>query len=131
MVRKSNGRRRLVSGLGSLALLASATVALEAGPVGATHPGINGKIACASSRGTGGNAEVFSFNPNGTELEATNLTNNAAFDGRPKYSPDGRQILFESNREGPVELYIMNADGTGLKNLTNSPKMDEKILDVR
>lgn len=117
MVHRS-GRRRLASGLGCLALLTSAVVALEAGPVAATHPGINGKIACASSRGTNGNTEVFTFNPNGTELEATNLTNSAAFDGRPKFSPDGRQILFESNRDGPTELYIMNANGSGVRRLT-------------
>jgi len=120
MDRTNRSRRRLTRGLGSLALLAStAGVAVSAGPVGATHPGINGKLACASSRT--GNSEVFTFNPNGTELEATNLTNNATFDGRPKYSPDGRQILFESDRGGvAIDLYIMNADGTGVRRLTTS-----------
>ena len=117
MFRKGGGRLRLASGLGGLALLSSAAgVTLGVGSAGATHPGINGKLACATNRD--GNSEVYTFNPNGTELEATNLTNHPAFDGRPKYSPDGRLIAFESNRDGTVELYIMNADGSGVRRLT-------------
>jgi TolB protein len=119
MVRRSTARRRLASGLGGVALLASAAgVGVQAGPAGATHPGINGKIACQSNRVAPNNNDVFSFNPNGTELEVTNLTNHPAFDGRPKYSPDGRLIAFDSNRDGPTEIYIMNADGTNVRRLT-------------
>lgn len=120
MVRRSTSgrRRRPVVALGTLALL-TAGVAIDVGPASAAFPGINGKLACQSFRGAGGNSEVFTFNPNGTELEATNLTNHAATDGRPRYSPDGRQIVFESNREGgTTELYIMNADGSNVRRLT-------------
>jgi Tol biopolymer transport system component len=73
-------------------------------------------IACASFRT--GNSEIFTFNPNGTELNPVNLTNNPASDGRPRWSPDGRQIVFESNRSGAFELYIMNADGSNVRRLT-------------
>ncbi|MBI2151620.1 PD40 domain-containing protein [Candidatus Woesearchaeota archaeon] len=38
----------------------------------------------------------------------------------PSYSPDGRKILFSSNREGNKDIYVMNADGTNQINLTNS-----------
>lgn len=34
------------------------------------------------------------------------------------------QIAFMSNRDGNVEIYLMNADGTGLINLTNNPTED-------
>ena len=37
------------------------------------------------------------------------------------YSPDGRRlVLFRSNRQGPVGLFVTNIDGTGLRRL--SPK---------
>ena len=33
-------------------------------------------------------------------------------------SPDGRKILFVSNRDRNSEIYVMNADGSGLRKLT-------------
>ena len=34
------------------------------------------------------------------------------------------KIAFTSNRDGNLEIYVMNADGTGVKNLTNNPNGD-------
>ena len=65
-------------------------------PAGAGFPGTVGKLACQSNRT--GNNEIFSFDPSGTEVAPTNLSNNPASDTRPRYSPDGRTIVFESNR---------------------------------
>ena len=42
----------------------------------------------------------------------TRLTNNAAFDGAPAWSPDGTKIAFASNRDGDTQIYVMNADGS-------------------
>lgn len=39
----------------------------------------------------------------------------------PSWSPDGRRLVFESSRHGNVELYVINADGTGERRLTHSP----------
>ena len=36
-------------------------------------------------------------------------------------SPDGRQIAFMSARDGNPEIYVMNADGSNLRRLTNHP----------
>jgi TolB protein len=41
-------------------------------------------------------------------------------DGSPSWSPDGRRIAFYSERDGNAEIYVMNADGTGVARLTDS-----------
>ena len=38
--------------------------------------------------------------------------------GVPAWSPDGTKIAFVSNRDDNHEIYVMNADGKNLKNLT-------------
>ncbi len=68
------------------------------------------------------NSEVFVANVDGSS--ELNLSNNAAFDGWPVWSPDGRQIAFASNRAGPAnvgQLYVVNVDGTGLRQITSGP----------
>ena len=79
-----------------------------------------GRIAFQSNRD--GNEEVYVMNPDGTGQ--TNLTNNAANDLEPVFSPDGSKIAFRSNRDGNTEIYLMNADGTGQVNLTNNAAND-------
>ena len=48
-----------------------------------------------------------------TGVEIANLTNSAS-DFSHAWSPDGNRIAFASNRDGPVDLYVMNADGSGV-----------------
>ena len=40
------------------------------------------------------------------------------------WSPDGSRIAFISERDGNLEIYVVNADGSGLTNLTNNPATD-------
>jgi TolB protein len=63
-------------------------------------------------------AEIYLMNGDGTNPRR--LTENNAFDGFPSLSPDGRSIVFDSNRrraEGEPfnisDVFVMNADGTG------------------
>ncbi|HEY6061085.1 MAG TPA: Ig-like domain-containing protein [Gemmatimonadales bacterium] len=44
----------------------------------------------------------------------TNLTNTQGTNRGPAWSPDGTKIAFVSNRGGDYDLYVMNADGTGV-----------------
>lgn len=44
-------------------------------------------------------------------------------DGREQAEP---QIVFASNRDGNWEIYVMNVDGSGLKNLTNNGADDRE-----
>ena len=42
----------------------------------------------------------------------------------PKYSPNGKQIVFSSRRDDDFEIYLMNADGSDQRRLTKSPGVD-------
>src|SRR5207249_2281875 len=48
----------------------------------------------------------------------------ATVTGGARFSPDGEHIVFISNAEGQIEIYLMNATGGGLKRLTNHPGHD-------
>jgi Tol biopolymer transport system component len=39
---------------------------------------------------------------------------------QPLWSPNGRRIGFVSERDGNGEIYVMNADGSGQRNLTRT-----------
>ena len=52
------------------------------------------------------------------------LTNNRLHDGSPSWSPDGKRIVFVSNRDGNGEIYVMDADGGNQQNLTNNLSSD-------
>jgi TolB protein len=56
----------------------------------------------------------------------TPLTSDRANNNGPVWSPDGEQIAFSSGEFGKQDLYLINVDGTGLKNLTNSPDTGDK-----
>ncbi|MCY3698558.1 MAG: Ig-like domain-containing protein [Gemmatimonadetes bacterium] len=57
---------------------------------------------------------------------ATRLTSNSAGDTGPVWSPDGTKIAFLSNRSNPwrtpnkIDVYVMNADGSGVTRLSVS-----------
>ncbi len=73
----------------------------------------------------------------------TNLTNTLGYDAEGAYSPDGSQIVFASNRRAyygvmtpeekakfehdksfMMDIYLMNADGTNVRRLTDTPGYD-------
>ncbi len=75
--------------------------------------------------------------------ERKNITNTKGYDAEGAYSPDGKRIVFASNRRAysgemtaieakifehdkayMMDLYIMDADGSNLRRLTDSPGYD-------
>jgi TolB protein len=46
------------------------------------------------------------------------------FQLQPAWSPDGQSIAFASKRDGPSHIYVMRADGTGVRRLTSGPSDD-------
>ncbi|HEX2994942.1 MAG TPA: protein kinase [Anaerolineales bacterium] len=98
-------------------------------PVAATTTlgGGSGQIVFASTRG--GVPQLYLVKVDGTDLiQLTNMEQGAC---QPAWSPDGQQLVFISPCAGRGEfyetvynassLYLVNADGTGLKPLTTSP----------
>jgi Tol biopolymer transport system component len=65
---------------------------------------------------------IFEADPDGGNLKR--LTDAKGYHAEGSYSPDGKQIVFCSNRdsEEDLELYIMDRDGKNVRKLTNAPK---------
>jgi Tol biopolymer transport system component len=54
------------------------------------------------------------------------LTGQDVGDNRfPRVSPDGKKVVFTSYRGGNADIYLMNANGGGVTQLTNSSGEDE------
>ena len=65
--------------------------------------------------------DIFEANPDGSGLKR--LTDAPGYDAEGSYSPDGKHIVFCSNRGGAenLELYIMDKDGKNVRQLTHAP----------
>ena len=70
-------------------------------------------------------SEIWVVRPDGSD--ARQLTSNNVWDGQAHWSPDGRRVVFASERDSnpgwPVrrsEIHVMNADGSDVRKLTNS-----------
>ena len=117
--KKSRGLRILAAAAAMMVASLWAVVA-NPGPAEASFPGTNGKIVFTSDvGGVGNNLEIYIMSPNGTHK--TKLTKNPAVDQDPVLSPNGKKIVFSSNRSGYYEIFTMNVDGTNQKRL---PKYD-------
>ncbi len=68
-------------------------------------------------------------NADGSSTAKTKLTNLSADDHNPSWSPDGSKIVFDSNQNGNVNLFVMNADGSGRTQLTTgTTTLDEEPI---
>jgi len=72
-----------------------------------------------------GDFEIWVMNADGSNPRQ--LTDNAAMDLSPSWSPDGSRIVFVSNRDGNDEIYIMNTDGSDVRRLTETAAASESF----
>ena len=77
----------------------------------------------------GPNSDILVMNANGSGTQ--NLTRSPKPDGSPAWSPDGQRIVFvrtvmprcgaKGCGPGKNDIFVMNADGSGQRNLTHTP----------
>jgi Tol biopolymer transport system component len=76
-------------------------------------------------------SDIFVMNADGSDQR--HLTRMPGYAGQPDWSPDGQTILFTEEQAGQPttgsppysDVYVINADGSGLRNLTRTPKTTE------
>jgi len=81
----------------------------------------NARIAFLSDRA--GSRDIFVMDSDGSNVQQ--LTDHAAADGLPSWSPDGTQIAFQSDRAGNPEVHVMDSDGSNVRNLSNRARSTE------
>jgi Tol biopolymer transport system component len=109
-----------------------AVAALLVAPAGASaaFPGKNGKIAFVCPKGpyliTHPNEEICTVTPGAAPVR---LTTNAFSDRNPDFSADGKRIVFVRlfGKPGKAlgDIFVINANGTGLKRLTHTASVSE------
>lgn len=77
---------------------------------------LGGKIVWSSSNRPNNRFELYSINPD--SLAITPITDNTLSEGEPAWSPDGWKIAFDAYVSDNHELFVINADGSGQKQIT-------------
>jgi TolB protein len=67
----------------------------------------------------GGNTDIYAMNVNGGGVKR--LTSAPSIETAPSFSPDGKQIVFESDRSGSQQLYVMPAAGGEARRISFGP----------
>jgi tol-pal system beta propeller repeat protein TolB len=78
----------------------------------------DGQTVVMCSTGKNGSLEILTVPLKGGD--PTWLTDNAAKDYMPAWSPDGKTIAFVSDRDGVQYIYLMDADGGNPRRLTTN-----------
>jgi len=66
--------------------------------------------------------DIYTATPDGKDIKK--LTNSPGYDAEATVSPDGKKIVFTSERDGDLDLYSMDIDGNNVKRLTDGVGYD-------
>ncbi len=82
-----------------------------------------GKIAYVSTQT--GMTEIFVYDMNTKKSRQLTNSSGMVYNQRPSWSPDSRMIAFKSNRDTDrFQIWVMNADGSNMHDVSNSPYND-------
>jgi serine/threonine-protein kinase len=114
--------RPSASDLESLSLTLTA---FAAPPATATAPAppVSRTIQRLFTQRIGSQADIFIEYSDGSIV---NITDHPAQDDYAALSPNGAQIAFSSTRNGPAFIFVMNVDGTGVRQITSGSSGDNK-----
>ncbi len=110
-----------------LATVVLGVLAFAAAPSSATFPGSNGRIIFTAVVEKTESNEIFSATANGNDVQKLTDSGKKGNAVVGDWSPDGQRIAFDSNRvdidgrKDVIQIYLMNADGSGETQLTRGP----------
>jgi TolB protein len=68
---------------------------------------------------------VADFDPNVPSISNPVQMTFDGFNGHPTWSPDSQEIAFASVQGGPADIWVMNADGSNKRKVTDTPGISE------
>src|SRR5215472_5880592 len=93
--------------------------AARASPAAKAAAVANGRIVFSGD--TSVHSDVYTINPDGTGRRQLTHVGTKQAAGNPDWSPDGAKIVYISNQTGDDRIWVMNADGSAKRRLTDDP----------
>jgi Tol biopolymer transport system component len=90
--------------------------------------GPDGRIVWVTNRESGAKTSLWVMGGDGRNQRRLTPASFFWNESRPAWSPDGKHLVFQADRDGPVgntELYSMALDGSELRRLTSYPGKDD------
>jgi Tol biopolymer transport system component len=89
----------------------------------------DGRVLAISAATDAFNSDIFLIRVDGKVLRRLTRTHGThdrfAEESMPSFSPDGKRVVYVSNRDRSFDLYSIGVDGTGERRLTRTPGQDE------
>ena len=91
----------------------------------------DGRTLAISASTDAYNSDIFLIRADGSNLRRLTRSQGGhtvhGEESTPEFSPDGRRVVYTSNRDGSSELYVIGVNGRGERRLTRTPRSDEDV----